>query len=60
MNEAGFINIIFNLKFKKNRMTEITPPNIWRYDECAAVNTDSVNMKEYKPVGQFYTDLAML
>ena len=41
-------------------MTEVTPPNIWRYNECSAVNTDGVNMKEYKPVGQFYQDLSML
>jgi hypothetical protein len=27
------------------------PPNMWRYDECASVITDSVNMKEYKPIG---------
>ena len=38
----------------------VPPPNIWRYDECAAVNTDTANMKEYKPVGQFYTDAHML
>ena len=36
------------------------PPNIWRYEECAAVNTDGVNMKEYKPAGAFYADAAML
>lgn len=34
----------------------VAPPNIWRFEECAAVNTDGVNMKEYKPCGQFYTD----
>lgn len=39
---------------------EIAPPNIWRFDECAAVNTDGVNMKEFKPVGQFYADINML
>ena len=41
-------------------MTNISPPNIWTYDECNSVNTDSVNMKEYKPVGQFYTDVNLL
>ena len=30
---------------------EVPPPDIWTYDECAAVNTDNVNMKEYKPQG---------
>jgi len=39
---------------------KVDPPNIWRYDECAAVNTDSVNMKEYKPQNQFYYDSALL
>lgn len=29
----------------------IEPPNIWTYDECAAINTDNANMKEYKPTG---------
>jgi len=29
---------------------------VWNYDECNAVNTDAVNWKEYKPVGQFYAD----
>lgn len=29
---------------------------MWSYDECSAVNTDSINWKEYKPVGQFYQD----
>ena len=38
----------------------IAPPNIWRFDECNAVNTDSINMKEYKPIGQFYHDANML
>lgn len=37
-------------------MTDITPPDIWQYEKCSAVNTDSVNMKEYKPVGEFYKD----
>jgi hypothetical protein len=35
---------------------KVTPPNIWKYDECNAVNTDAVNLKDYKPVGQFYHD----
>lgn len=39
---------------------EVPPPDIWTYDECAAVNTDNVNMKEYKPQGQFYADCNML
>lgn len=39
---------------------QVAPPDIWTYDECAAVNTDSVNMKEYKPQGQFYADCSML
>ena len=39
---------------------EVAPPDIWTYDECAAVNTDGVNMKEYKPQGQFYADSNML
>ena len=39
---------------------EIQPPNIWKYDECDAVNTDGVNMKEFKPIGQFYHDANML
>mgnify|MGYP000928867980 CR=1 FL=1 len=38
----------------------VAPPNIWRFDECNAVNTDSINMKEYKPIGQFYNDANML
>ena len=37
-------------------MSVISPPNIWRYDECNEASTDGVNMKEYKPTGQFYTD----
>ena len=41
-------------------MTSVTPPNIWTYEECNSVNTDSVNMKEYKLVGQFYTDTNLL
>jgi hypothetical protein len=41
-------------------MTNISPPNIWTYEECGAVHTESVNMKEYKPVGQFYTDANLL
>ena len=44
-------------------MTEeitVAPPNIWRYEEAAATVTDGVNMKEYKPVGQFYQDAALL
>ena len=39
---------------------QVSPPDIWTYDECAAVNTDGVNMKEYKPQGQFYADCNML
>lgn len=39
---------------------EVPPPDIWRYEECAGVNTDSVNMKEYKPAGLFYQDTALL
>jgi hypothetical protein len=30
---------------------QVTPPNIWKYEECNAVNTDGVNMKDFKPVG---------
>ena len=40
--------------------TTIDPPQIWTYDECAAANTDGVNMKEYKPQGTFYADARML
>jgi hypothetical protein len=29
----------------------VEPPNIWRFEECNTVNTDSINMKEYKPIG---------
>ena len=29
----------------------IEASNVWTYDECAAVNTDNANMKEYKPIG---------
>jgi len=41
---------------------QIAPPNIWRYDEAAAINTQDkgVNMKEYKPQGSFYSDAALL
>ena len=39
---------------------QVAPPNIWTFEECAAVNTDGVNMKEYKPTGQFYADASML
>ena len=38
----------------------VPPPNIWRYEEAAAVVTDGVNLKEYKPQGQFYNDAALL
>ena len=38
----------------------IDPPQIWQYDEAAAVNTEAANMKEYKPVGSFYADAASL
>ena len=41
-------------------MSDITPPDIWTYERCNAVNTDGVNMKEYKPTGQFYTDAMSL
>ena len=47
-------------KKEEDKKVEIPPPNIWKYDECNAVNTDGVNMKEFKPVGQFYADLSML
>lgn len=33
---------------------------MWTFDECGAVNTDNANMKEYKPIGQFYADAATL
>ena len=39
---------------------EVPPPDIWTYDECAAVNTEGINMKEYKPQGQFFADCNML
>jgi len=35
---------------------KVTPPNIWQFEECNDKNTDGVNMKEYKPVGQFFQD----
>ena len=38
----------------------VSPPNIWKYEECNAAPTDGVNMKEYKPTGQFYHDAALL
>jgi hypothetical protein len=38
----------------------VAPPNIWRFEECNTVNTDGINMKEYKPIGQFYHDSNML
>ena len=38
----------------------VPPPDIWRYEEAAAVVTDGVNLKEYKPKGQFYDDAALL
>ena len=38
----------------------VEPPQIWTYEEAAAVNTDSVNMKEYKPQGMYYADAALL
>tara|TARA_B110000285_G_C15050754_1_gene576857 strand:- start:1007 stop:1348 length:342 start_codon:yes stop_codon:yes gene_type:complete len=38
----------------------VAPPDIWRFDECSAVNTDQINMKEYKPTAQFYTDSGKL
>lgn len=38
----------------------IEASNVWTYDDCAAVNTDNANMKEYKPIGQFYPDATML
>ena len=41
-------------------MSDISPPNIWSFEECNNVNTEGVHMKEYKPVGQFYTDANML
>jgi hypothetical protein len=34
--------------------------NVWQYHSCAEVNTDHVNMKEYKPQGHFYHDAAAL
>ena len=40
---------------------QVDPPNIWTFDECAAVNTDAVKIdKEYKPQGAFYQDAALL
>lgn len=44
-------------------MTEevtVPPPNIWRYEEAAAAVTEGVNLKEFKPIGQFYADAALL
>jgi hypothetical protein len=42
-------------------MSEITPPDIWTFEACNAVNTDGINIsKEYKPSGQFYQDTATL
>lgn len=38
----------------------VEPPNIWKYDDCAAVNTDSVNLKGFSPAGQFYADAKTL
>ena len=38
----------------------VEPPQIWTYDEAAAVNTEAANMKEYKPAGTFYADAAAL
>ena len=40
--------------------TGIDPPQIWMYDDCSAVNTEGVNMKEYKPQGTFYADARAL
>ena len=39
---------------------QVPPPNIWRFEEAAAVVTDGVNLKEYKPQGAFYADAALL
>lgn len=39
---------------------QVDPPNIWRYEESAAVDTSKVNMKEYKPQGSWYSDSALL
>lgn len=33
---------------------------MWSYDECNAVNTDTINWKEYKSTGQFYHDVNTL
>ena len=41
-------------------MSVITPPNIWRYEECNSASTEGANMKEYKPTGQFYSDANLL
>lgn len=41
-------------------MSDVTPPNIWKFEECNSVNTDGVNMKDYKPTGQFYHDASLL
>lgn len=41
-------------------LVTVPPPNIWRYEEAAAVVTDCVNLKEYKPQGQFYSDAGLL
>jgi hypothetical protein len=39
---------------------QVAPPNIWRYEEAAAITTQGVNLKEYKPQGSFYSDSALL
>lgn len=40
---------------------EVEPPQIWTFDECAAVNTDGIKIdKEYKPQGAFYLDANLL
>ena len=38
----------------------VTPPDIWKYEDCNNANVDGVNMKEFKPLGQFYHDSNML
>lgn len=38
----------------------VDPPQIWTFDECAAVDTSKANMKEYKPQGTFYADARLL